>query len=206
MQQGVQRMDLIAGVALGALVGTLVGLSSVPVVGAVVTALVALLVAFFGLQGSAGPLKANASAARVAGFGGGMLLFVVLGVLARAGGWLQPGIETRVLHYEAAGYAAPLARDIALYEHTGLLTGTLKDNKPEATPPRGAGLLFSDEADPNCAVLSASMFQSPEARLQAMQQSGGAWQTVGEAAAGLAPAKGSALAEAAWQLACRPSD
>ncbi len=195
-------MDLVAGVALGALVGMLVGLSSVPVVGAVVTALVALLVAFFGLQGSAGPLKANASASRVAGFGGGMLLFLILGVLARAGGWLEPSMADRVKAYEVAGYSPELSREVALFDQSNLLTGSLKDQTPGEMPGKRSGILFSDGDDPSCAVLAQTLFDTPAARLTAMQQSGGAWKTVGELGAQLGPDKGAALAEAAWQLAC----
>lgn len=197
-------MDMLAGLALGALVGILVGLSTVPVVGAVVTALVALLVAFFGLEGSAGPLKANASARRVAGFGLGMALFVVLGVLARAGGWLQPGISDRVQAYEAAGYNAALAHELALYDHNGLLTGSLTKQKPPETASRREGLLFADEGDPGCAVLDGALFDTPEARLNAARQSGGAWERLARDAGELGPAKGAAVFESAWQLACSP--
>ena len=203
-RQGDKRMDLAAGLALGALVGALVGLSSVPVVAAVVTALVALLVAFFGLQGSAGPLKANASAARVAGFGVGMLAFLILGVLARTGGWLQPSISQRVGAYQAAGYADPLAHDLALYEHLGLLTGSLKGQSAPEAPVPGSGILFSDKADPNCGALAATRFDQPADRIEAMRQTGADWAAVGAAAAALAPAEGAALADAAWGLACRP--
>jgi hypothetical protein len=173
-------------------------------VAAVVTGLVALLVAFFGLQGSAGPLAGHASAARVAGFGAGMVAFLILGILARTGGWLQPSISQRVEAYRTAGYPDPVALDVALYEHVGLLSGGLKGVTAPAGPTQGSGILFSDGADPNCSALAGDRFARAGDRAEAMRQTGGAWAAVGTVAAGLDPAEGASLTAAAWELACRP--
>lgn len=198
------RMDLFSGLALGALVGLLVGLSSTEVVGAVVTAILAVLVAFFGLQGSAGPLKAEASAARVAGFALAMAATLVLGVLARTHGWLQPTVAQRVSAYENAGFPADRARELALFAHAGLLTGSLSGQTAPDRPTPGSGMLFSEEAAADCTALAAEQFDTPDQRLQAMTDSGGAWERVAAAARAAPPPERAAIAQAGWRLACRP--
>jgi hypothetical protein len=195
-------MDLLAGLMLGSLLGALVGLSTAPVVVGVVTALVALPVAFFGLSGGVGTLKAHASAARVVGFGAGMLAFLVLGVLARTHNWLQPGIGERVTVYEAARYPADVARELALYEHLGFRSGMLKELTPSNTPV-GAGMLFSDSGGSECALLAAERFGQAGYRVQAMQRSPGEWKVVGDAASRLPAEQAAELMDAAWTLGCR---
>jgi len=195
-------VDVFAGLMLGALVGLLVGLSSVPIVGAVVTALIALLVTFFGLQASDAKLSAKASAARIGGFGLGMSVLLVVGVLARSHGWLQPSIGDRVDHYVGAGFAPAIALDLALFDQSGLLTGSLAGQTAPERPTATSGLLFTDKGDPNCTTLAADRFDHPEDRFKAMQQAGGEWAVVGKRAAAAGGQTGTRLAEAGWLLAC----
>jgi hypothetical protein len=194
--------DAMAGIGLGLLVGLLVGLSAVPVVASVVAALLAVLATFFGFGVEAGPVSVKASAARVAGFAFAMSGALLFGILARTHGWLEPGIDSHVRAFAAAGFPEDQARDLAAYKQLGLLLGSLEGQERPETPGQGSGLLFSKEMTTGCSALEQNRFQSPADRVQAMRDFGPPFDAVDRVMAESSGADPGVVSEAVWQALC----
>ncbi len=114
-------MDILAGCAMGALVGLLIGLSNAPVVGAVVSALLALLVTFLGL-GGAGPVKIDAKIERrLAGFCIFCVIALLLGVAARANQWFAPPLSSEIKAWTDAQASTEQAVMFVAFERLGIL-------------------------------------------------------------------------------------
>jgi hypothetical protein len=194
-------MNVLAGIALGLLVGLLLGLSASPVVASTVASLLAVVVTFFGFGGSVGPVAVEASASRVVGFSLAMAVAVVGGVLLRAHGTLSPSPTDRVAEWTAAGYAPERARDLATFQILGIAP---PGSAPPAsdTPTFSSGLLFAEEGSGDCGVLTADRFSSPEDRLRAMINSGGAWSRLATLDPAEDPARLGATLDTAWLIVC----
>ena len=201
-RQGSVGLDALAGVSMGALVGLLIGLSAVPVVASAVGALLALLVTFFGFARSEGTMATRTSGARLAGFGLAMAVALVAGIALRSHGALGPSYADRVAHFAVDGMPRERALDLAAYEHLGLRMGQLAQVQAPATPPPASPYPFNSAGDPACAILDADRYDSPVARLAAMQSRGGPWAAVARLGAELPEAQARALADAAFALRC----
>ena len=81
--------EFLAGGALGALVGMLLGMSTAPIVGTLMTGLVALMASFFGF-GSALLPRGGPTTKRLVGFCIAAVIATILGVLARTHDTLSP--------------------------------------------------------------------------------------------------------------------
>lgn len=198
-------IDITSGVALGVLVGVLVGISASQVVASTVAAILALVATFFGFGGSVGTSTPQVNTARIVGFGFAMALALVGGIALRAHGFLGPSFSERVASFSVQGLDPQLARDLAIYEHTGLRTGLLI----EATERRDASPLspfaFGDEqgtADSNCANLHASILPDPDARLNAMILSDEPWASFGRIGQSLSGEHKSHFLEAVYNDRC----
>lgn len=203
--QGGPIFNLLAGAALGGLVGLLIGLSATPVVASAAAAILALLVTFFGFGGSVGALRVRVSAARVLGFGIAMALFLVGGIMLRAHETLGPSFAERVDRFVAGGIDKERARDLAIYQHLGLRTGHLAELEAPATVPATSPYAFSlteDRADPNCAALDSRYLSNPTERLRAMAQSPEPWASAGRSGLERPAAEHASIAEEAFRSRC----
>jgi hypothetical protein len=201
-QDGSVRLNALAGMSMGALVGLLIGLSSVPVVASAVGALLALLVTFFGFARSDGAIATRISGARVAGFGLAMAAALIVGIALRSHGALGPSYADRVAHFAVEGMPRERALDLAAYEHLGLRMGQLAQVQAPATPPQASPYAFNSAGDPACATLDADRYDSPAARLAAMQSRGGPWAAVARLGAELPETQARTLADTAFALRC----
>lgn len=200
--EGSVAMNALAGLSLGTLVGLLIGLSSAPVVASAVGALLALLVTFFGFSQQRATMAVRTSAARFAGFGLAMAAALAGGIALRSHGALGPSFSDRVARFAVQGMPRQQALELAAYEHLGLRIGQLAQVEAPKESPAASPYAFSVDGDPACAMLDASQYKSVEARLEAMQSRGGAWEKIARAGAGLPGAQQQALADAAFALRC----
>lgn len=196
------RLNAVAGVSFGTLVGLLIGLSSVPVVASAVAAMLALLVTFFGFVRSEGMMATHTSGARLAGFGLAMAAALVAGIALRSHGTLGPSFEDRVARFSVKGMPPERAIDLATYEHLGLRMGQLAQVEVPTKPPLGSAFAFNNKGDPACATLDGDFYKNVQERLAAMKSKGGAWATFAEIAVGLPEAQALSLANAAFALRC----
>ncbi|TPE58702.1 hypothetical protein FJQ54_16785 [Sandaracinobacter neustonicus] len=206
--QGGTAFNILAGAALGGLVGLLVGLSASPIAASAAAAVLALLVTFFGFGGSIGALRANVSGARMVGFGLAMTAALLAGIAVRAHGSLGPDFQQRVARFEAGGLSPDKAQDLAIYEQLGLRTGFLADVEAPTAVPATSPFAFNfnqDSADANCGLLNARYIPDPNERLEAMAQSAEPWASIGRAGKAKPAAERAAFAEAAYQRRCGPA-
>lgn len=203
--EGSVAVNAVAGLSLGALVGLLIGLSAVPVVGSAVAALLALLVTFFGFARSEGAMATRTSGARFAGFGLAMAAALAGGIALRAHGALGPSFGDRVARYAVEGMPRERALELAVFEHTGLKLGQLAQVEAPKAVPAASPYAFSGAGDPACAMLDASLYDTVQARLVAMQGRRGPWAEIARLGAGLPEPQARDLAEAAFALRCEAS-
>jgi hypothetical protein len=131
-------MDILAGCAMGALVGLLIGLSNAPVVGAVVSALLALLVTFLGL-GGAGPVKIDAKIERrLVGFCIFCVIALLLGVAARANQWFAPPLSSEIKAWTDAQASTEQAVMFVAFERLGILPAGQTASNPARRRPASA--------------------------------------------------------------------
>jgi hypothetical protein len=200
--------EAFAGIALGILVGGLVGLSTSPVAANFLGAMTALLVAFFGLRGSNAGAEddsgnATTSAAgsiRIAAFSLACLIAIVLSVAARTHDLFSPSAQAQVQQWTSAGYSAQEARQLAAYKMIGILPA--RSTAATAAPNASSSVLFGSAAD-ECRQLDPSSFANIHEMTNALHLASGRWQQLGGALDQLPEANRLAMAQASWELACR---
>ena len=200
MLSGLGAMDVLAGCAMGALVGLLIGLSNAPVVGAVVSALLALLVTFLGL-GGAGAVKSDAKIERkLVGFCVCGVIALVFGVAARANQWLAPSLASEIKAWTDAHASTEQALTFVAFDRLGILpAGQTASNR--APTPTAVGL-FKTASEADCGTLAGD-FATARDRLKAMRDLGGPWADLAAGAQGLNDDKDlEAFNKAALRLAC----
>jgi hypothetical protein len=97
--------DLLGGASLGMFLGILVGMSATPVVSIVITALVALLAALFGLSDKSPFSTSAAGARRLIAFGLSATLFMLTGIALRTHETLAPSVDHQREVLRNIGYA-----------------------------------------------------------------------------------------------------
>src|SRR5271163_3895364 len=103
-------LDFVAGGAMGLLVGALIGLSTVPVVVGVMSALTALVGAFLGLAAPASSrMPFSLQAWRIVGFGTISVLAIIGGIYLRTSQILEPPVKKQLNELTDAGFDAPTA-------------------------------------------------------------------------------------------------
>lgn len=203
-------LEAAAGAALGIFVGGLVGLSTSPVVGSVLTALLALLGAFFGLSGagkrgsgSSAPAPNTPGNVRLICFSAAAVLATLGGLVLRTGGHLSPSLQERQAAWQTLAFTEREAGQLVAFETLGL--NFFADTSLGAVPrPDLHSSLFADRPD-YCTSLARSRFASDEIWLRALAASGGAWQAVSENLSGLAPSARLQAVQAIWRLPCPTS-
>jgi hypothetical protein len=214
--------DVISGIALGSLVGLLVGLSTSPVVGAVISGLVALLATYLGLNGSALPKKpgerakslseVSRSHVRIACFSAGAIIGVLLGVVLRTHDALGISKADRLKEWRNLGLSDHEARHLVVLGELGLVPKTWppsSDSTPIDVSPDGkenrrtrVTELYGATAD-ECRQLRPDQFSSPAETVNAWKLQGGKWAEAGNVVASTSPETQASAAQAIWDLACK---
>ena len=193
------KVELAAGTGLGLLVGLLVGLAVTSVVGSVIAGLAALLAAFLGLSKSTDSVDRPV---RIASFGFACAAALLVGISARANGWLSHrSIQQQVAEWTAAGASPADAVNYLAFERYGIVP----QNRAVVTPPKAptdTTALFASTAANNCALLSNERFATPQNRLDAMRVVGDPWATFAEKVSKAPPDQWGALTDAAYELVC----
>lgn len=194
-------MDVISGIAVGSVVGLLLGLSASPVVSATVGALLALAVTFLGLGASVGPVAVSpASSRKLLAFCAGLVVFLAVGVEARTFEVLGPSPQAQVQVWTHAGFTPQQARSLVVYQRLGILPAGATKTDAKATPTNP--LLFASEDSANCGLLQQDRFQNPRDRLKAMVDLGPPWSALGPVARSMSDQQIADLTQAAWRIAC----
>jgi hypothetical protein len=113
-------MNFLAGAALGAFIGLLIGLSTSPVTASVVSGLVAIPAAFFGLAKDS-PTSAPEWLQRVIGFGVLGIVALLFGLHLRVADYFAPSLSGEVQALTSAGFDKPEALALVRFRRFGLL-------------------------------------------------------------------------------------
>jgi len=164
-QKGGLARDIFAGVGLGGALGLIVALSVTPVVSVVVGGLTSLLAVFLGLQGgddAPAALKAvRLNGPRIGGFGVALAAGVLVGLFVRTTEPFMEPVESSVLRWTAAGYSEERARELVVFERTGILPAEAQSVGPiaEERARTRSTALFSDQSPVNlCRELNPDDF------------------------------------------------
>ncbi|MBO2962253.1 hypothetical protein J4761_19695 [Burkholderia pseudomallei] len=164
-------LDFLTGGAMGLLVGALIGLSTVPVVGGLVSALTALVGAFLGLAAPTSTRMAfSLRAWRIVGFGLVSVLAIVAGIYLRTNQILQPSIKDQVNALIDAKFDPMVAQELIAYRDFGIVPGgkTVQMNEVQRG---GIGALFDTQASV-CNQLVRAHNSSTADRLRALSAGG----------------------------------
>jgi hypothetical protein len=154
-QTGGLARDIFAGMGLGGALGLIVGLSVTPVVSVLVGGLTSLLAVFLGLQGgddAPAALKAvRLNGPRIGGFGLALAAGVLAGLFIRTTEPFTEPVALSVERWTAAGYPAERARELVVFERTGILPPDAETDAAitEQAARTRSTALFSDLANVN---------------------------------------------------------
>lgn len=175
--------EFFAGATMGMLIGSLIGLSTVPVVGGVVSALTALIGAFLGLAGpNASKLPLTFQPARVIGFGLCCVIAIVAGIIIRTHHLLAPAAKDQVASLVAAGFDQPAAIELVAYQNFGIVPAgkTIQENRVTQAGTSGLFAFESESVSAVCKELSRSHDQAPSERLKAFPVGGAKFRAIGD--------------------------
>jgi hypothetical protein len=144
--------DLLGGASLGLFLGILIGLSTTAVVSIVITALVALLAAFFGLSDKSRLSTSSSGARRLIAFGVSATIFTLVGIWLRTHETLAPSVDEQKQVLRSIGYAdkSKEQTEMLRYLRYGLLpAGATVGKQSQAS----FGVLYSNVAPGTCADL-----------------------------------------------------
>lgn len=192
--------DFLSGLFLGLLVGGLVGISVSGLTGDVLAGLLALLAAFFGLGGKL-PGSGSVTKVRLIAFSIGVLVGVSAGILVRSHAWLAPPLNTVIQTYEDAGLPGQLAQELAVFDQTGLRTGSLAA-APEPESAKRGGFAFNAATSAQCSALSDTALATTALRLDAMAKAGAPWEQAGRFGSTLPASQQSDFADLIHSLLC----
>lgn len=164
-------IDLVTGAAMGLLVGTLIGLSAVPVVSGVITSLTALVGAFFGLAAPGSErFSFSPQPLRIAGFGVVCVMAIIGGIALRTSGALQVPIKPQLEELIAAGFEARKAQELVAYRVFGLVPSGQTTAASEVTR-ASIGALYATRASV-CNQISRARGMAIAERLKALSAGG----------------------------------
>ncbi|WP_282130041.1 hypothetical protein [Roseobacter litoralis] len=195
-------LDYLSGLALGLLVGGIVGLSVSQLAGEFLAGLIALLAAFFGLGGKL-PLQSSVPNVRLLAFCIGFVIGLPSGIVTRTHAWLAPSFKQTVESYTLSSGDQARAIELAIFEKTGLRTGSLSSTpEPEDIRPETRGIAFSAATSAQCNALLESAHASPQLRLQAMAKFQDPWQRAGSFGLSLSDSDQTKFADYIYDVFC----
>jgi hypothetical protein len=206
-------LQTVSGIALGLLLGTLVGFSQSPVVAAVVGALTGGLVLFLGFNtkpdADGQPTQdSRAAAGRLAGFGFACTVALVFSLYARTHDTLSVAVATQVNTLKSAGYSEDEAHAWVAYKNAGLLLRMNKEAIADKDDKRAAtaeSVLFADQGVDPCFSFDRTRIADVNERITAMRNSGPRFVTLADAISKLDPAKKEAMMDGMSRLFCPAS-
>jgi hypothetical protein len=141
--------DVFAGLGLGLLLGIVVGLSLTPVVSIVIGALTSMLAVFLGLEGGddrsvLGRVRINS--VRIGCFALATVFGLLLGLYMRVNEPFGPSLEEELKTWTEQHYEENWAREIVLFNRTGIKPKGAEISEKIAAQKQAAGshALFSD--------------------------------------------------------------
>ncbi|MEO6812869.1 MAG: hypothetical protein ABI172_03000 [Ginsengibacter sp.] len=137
------KKEIFAGLGLGILIGTIIGLSIAQVTGIILGALTSLLAAFFGLRGSKEGEKGNQMI--IGTFSFACVLSVFLGLYIRTHNFFSPSLESEVKEYKTAFFDTSEIKKIILFKQLGLLPEGYSFSKDAIHTNQNSVLMSGDE-------------------------------------------------------------
>lgn len=217
-KRGSTAADALAGVGLGLMLGTIVGLTTTPVVAGLVGGITSLLAVFLGLDGGgegklASIARVQLNAVRIGSFGLAAVAGFGIGLYVRINNPLAEAPQTQLARWQAAFPDNPvLAQQMMVYERTRLEPASLSfDTKGAPTAVKqGAGaaattaVLFSAlKGKDNCRELAPSNFANDVNKLLVgYDNRGGALSVVAAHVRTLPPTQQAAALESVRTLIC----
>jgi hypothetical protein len=173
-------LQITSGIALGLLLGTLVGFSQSPVTATVIAALTGVLALFFGFNAQSdadGRFLANSrvSAGRLCGFGFACTIALILSLYARTHDTLSIPLKTQISTLISAGYTEDEAHAWGAYKNAGILlrmNGKAIADKDDKRTQTAASVLFADPGVDPCFIFSSKRIANVDDRISAMRDSG----------------------------------
>jgi hypothetical protein len=169
--------NIYAGLGLGLLVGTIIGLSIAEVTGIVVGALTSLLAAFFGLRSNKEGETGNQMV--IGTFGIICLLGIFLGLYIRTHNLLSPSLSSEIKEYQEASFDANEIKEIILFTKLGLVPEGFQFSKEgkEAGNAALSVVMASDQDELHlCVVIDEN--SSLDDIKEAFGESGGKYQEI----------------------------
>ncbi|MBB5063079.1 hypothetical protein [Granulicella mallensis] len=201
---------MASGVALGLLLGALIGLSQSPIATNVAGALTGALALFLGLstKGESGgqlPTTLRASAAKTCGFGVACTLSVVLSLYARTHNTFSTAVKPQIDELIGAGFTQDEAHAWVAYKNAGLLFRMNREMTASESDKRAQtaeSILFSDPGVDPCFNFDPKRIAGVDARVAAMRNSGPRFLALAEAISKMDPATKEAVMNGMSQLFC----
>jgi hypothetical protein len=164
-------LDFVTGGAMGLLVGSLIGLSTVPVVGAVITSITALVGAFLGLAASAiKQLPFVIQSWRIVGFGVLCVTGILAGIYLRTNDVLHRPLKPQIDELVGAGFDRAAVLELVAYRHFGIMPSGKTVQLNEVSR-RSIAALFSYDSSV-CTQLLRARSDSIQERLLALESGG----------------------------------
>jgi hypothetical protein len=136
------KKEIFAGLGLGVLIGTIIGLSIAEVTGIILGALTSLLAAFFGLRSEKNGETGNQ--VRIGTFSFTCLLSIFMGLFIRSHNLLSPSLENEINDYRMAFFDTSEIKKIILFKQFGLIPQELSFSKEAARLNRNSVLMASE--------------------------------------------------------------
>lgn len=137
------KKEIFAGIGLGLLVGTIIGLSIAEVTGIILGALTSLLAAFFGLR--SGKEGETGNQIVIGTFSLVCVLSIFFGLFIRTHNLLTPSLENEVKEYKAAYFDSAEIKRIILFKHIGLIPEGYSFSKDAIQTSQNSVLMAGDE-------------------------------------------------------------
>jgi hypothetical protein len=173
-------IQTVSGIALGLLLGTLVGFSQSPVAATVVGALTGALALFLGFNTKSdgdGHLSSDsrASAGRVCGFGFACTAALLLSLYARTHDAFSIPIQSQIDVLKTAKYSDDEAHSWVAYKNAGILLRISREaiaDKDDKRTQTAGSVLFDDPGADPCFVFDPKRIPKVDDRISAMRNSG----------------------------------
>ncbi|MGB5943776.1 MAG: hypothetical protein WBG71_12910 [Leeuwenhoekiella sp.] len=168
------KRTIFSGMALGGLIGLIIGLSIAEVTGIILGALTSLLAAFFGLR----PDKEGETGDKwiIGWFSLGCVLTITGGIMLRTHNFLAPPVGQDIEIYREIGFTNAEIKEVILAREFGLITSDrfTYNEQAAARASKKSTLLMAGEDDlPLCLEITEAT--SVEDMLDAYNASGGTW-------------------------------
>lgn len=175
---------IFSGMGLGLLVGALMGLSNSPVVATVVSSLVALLAAYFGLlpknkeaqtEGQKTPTNSHMNDIKIGSFSFFVIIGMVGGLFMRTHDTLSVSPKDQFLELKNVGYTDEVALKIIAkntYNYTSQDSNYRNQSLEKMADMSSKTLLFDTETQEICRSLAKTRFSNTNYRLDAFKNRG----------------------------------